>query len=128
MDVWGAEGKLNPFKDIYDLVFQMTVRMASCNELATEPATIQKMADLYWKLEKSATPVSLLLPWFPGTAKKDRREATIGLYNLLTHYVDVRREAKVPSLDAIDIMIADGDDNPTIVAVGPIIRLFQFAI
>jgi hypothetical protein len=36
MDDWGTEGKLNPFKDIYDLVFQMTVRMASCNELATE--------------------------------------------------------------------------------------------
>jgi sterol 14-demethylase len=117
MDDWGAEGIMNPFKDIYDIVFQMTVRMATCKELASDPRMIQKMNDLYWKLEKSATPVGLLLPWFPGTAKKNKEQATRGLYDMLSHYVDIRRKAEVPNSDAIDLLIADGLDDPSIIGV-----------
>jgi hypothetical protein len=120
MKDWGSEGKMNPFKDIYELVFQMTIRMASCQELAGDPAMIRKMSDLYWKLEKSATPVGLLFPWFPGTAKKNKEKAINGLYEMLSHYVHLRREAEVPSLDVIDVLIADGMDNSSIVQASPI--------
>jgi hypothetical protein len=124
MEAWGPEGKMNPFKDIYDLVFQMTVRMATCEELATDVEKIQKMNDLYWKLEKNSTAMSLLLPWFPGTARRNKNEATKSLYTMLYHYVDLRRKAEVPSSDAIDILIADGEDNIAIISVGVILLLF----
>jgi sterol 14-demethylase len=117
MDTWGTRGKLNPFKDIYDLVIQMTVRMATCEELAADLTSVQKLSELYWKLEKSATPVGLLLPWFPGTAKRDKNQATKGLYDMLSHYVNIRRTAEVPSPDAIDVLIGDGADNTIIVEV-----------
>ena len=118
METWGAEGKRNPFKDIYDLVFQLTVRMATCEELATDLRMIERMNDLYWKLDKSSTPASLLLPWFPSTARKDKDEATKNLYDILSHYVDLRQKAEVPNSDAIDLLIADGTDNVTIISVG----------
>jgi hypothetical protein len=121
MDAWGVEGKINPFKSIYDLVFQMTVRMASCHELAADPGSIQKMKDLYWTLEKSATPVSLLLPWFPSTARRNSQQATKDLYNMVSHYVDIKRKAAVPNSDAIDLLIADGVDNPTIFQVSVVL-------
>jgi hypothetical protein len=118
MEGLGVEGKMNPFKDIYDIVFQITVRMATCEELATDLDKIQKMNDLYWKLEKNSTPMSLLLPWFPSPARKNKDEATKGLYDMLSHYVDLRRKAEVPGSDAIDILIADGADDTTIISVG----------
>jgi sterol 14-demethylase len=124
MEAWGSEGKMNPFKDIYDLVFQMTVRMATCEELATDVEKIQKMNDLYWKLEKNSTAMSLLFPWFPGTARRNKNEATKSLYTMLYHYVDLRRKAEVQSSDAIDILIADGEDNIAIISVGVILLLF----
>ncbi|KIM87727.1 hypothetical protein PILCRDRAFT_62967 [Piloderma croceum F 1598] len=114
MDAWGVEGKINPFKSIYDLVFQMTVHMASCHELAADLGSIQKMKDLYWTLEKSATPASLLFPWFPSTARRNSQQATKDLYNMVSHHVDIRRKAAALNLDAIDLLIADGADNPTI--------------
>jgi sterol 14-demethylase len=117
MEAWGTEGKMDPFKNIYDLVIQMTVRMASCEELAADAKSVQHMSDLYWKLEKSATPVGLLLPWFPGTAKKNKKQASQGLYDMLSHYVDVRRRAESSNSDAIDVLIADGADNTIIVEV-----------
>jgi sterol 14-demethylase len=115
MDAWGSEGKIDPFDDVYHLVFQMTVRMATCEELAGDPLMVQKMRQLYWKLQESATAVSLLLPWFPSAARRNKAQATKDLYNTLSHYVDIRRKAQVPSTDAIDVLIADGEDDGTIV-------------
>ena len=100
------------------LVFQMTVRMASCDELAKNIEEIEKIQELYWILEKSATPTALLLPWFPGRAKKAKEVATRELYMKFNHYVDLRREAKVPTTDAIDILIGQGHSNPDIIQVG----------
>ena len=99
------------------LVFQMTVRMASCDELARNTEEIEKIQELYWTLEKSATPIALLLPWFPGRAKKAKEVATRELYMKFNHYVDLRREAKVPTTDAIDILIGQGHSNPDIIQV-----------
>jgi len=115
MEAWGASGKMDPFKDIYDLVFQLTIRLSTCEELATNADSIKKISALYWQYEKSITAVGLLLPWFPGTAKKHQKQSTKGLYDILTHYVDVRRKAKVPNSDPFDILIADGESNAVIV-------------
>ncbi|KAF8816709.1 cytochrome P450 [Phlegmacium glaucopus] len=115
MDMWGKDGRIDPFKDIYDLVFQMTVRMASCAELSSNIKAVEEIQNLYWTLEKSSTPTSLLLPWFPGPAKKRRQAATKELFTKLEGYVEMRRNAAVPSSDMIDILSAQGADNQEIV-------------
>jgi len=127
MEHWGAEGTINPFKDIYNLVFQMTVRMTTCEELASDAKVVQKIGDLYSKIEASYTPVSLLLPWFPSTARKNKSQATMDLYNILIHYVNVRRDAEMRNSDAIDVLIADGEDNIAIAGVGVILLISRFA-
>jgi len=118
---WGKEGTMNPFKDIYEIVFQMTVRMATCRELADDKQAVEKLAQYYWNIEKSATPFASLLPWFPGSAKKTKEKATMGLYHLLGSYVKLHREAPTPSTDPIDVLMAQGisDDNilGTIIAI-----------
>ncbi|KAG6830044.1 hypothetical protein H0H92_002462 [Tricholoma furcatifolium] len=115
MEDWGKEGTLNPFKEVYDLVFQMTVRIGSCRELADDKETIAKIAKNYWALEKSATPFSLLFPWLPCPAKWNRLKATLGLFTTLSGIVKRRREAEEPTSDAIDVLIAAGESNNAIV-------------
>ncbi|KAF9457598.1 cytochrome P450 [Collybia nuda] len=117
MDSWGKEGRIDPFKHVYDLVFQMTVRMATCRELSTDLDAVTRLQGLYWTLEKSATPTSLLLPWFPGPAKRQKEVATKGIYALLDHFVECRRTADVPTSDAIDVLLSQGNDNQNIIAV-----------
>jgi len=132
---WGREGQINPFKEVYDvrrfkrytptshtyadqsqLVFQMTVRMATCEELAKNPAAIEELTQHYWNLEKSATPVALLLPWFNGPAKKLNKSSTTGLYNLLLKYVEDKRKGS-SAQDPIDIFIQDGMSDEVIIGV-----------
>ena len=101
------------------LVFQMMVRWATCQELAENKDDIERLAQHYWDLEKSATPVALLLPWFPSRAKKVQRNSTRALFTLFYKYVILRRKAPVPSSDSIDTLIAYGDTDEAIVGVSP---------
>ena len=55
---------------------QMTVRMVTCAELAADFKTVEDIQRLYWQLEKSAMLTTLLLPWFPGLAKKRMERVT----------------------------------------------------
>jgi sterol 14-demethylase len=115
VETWGKQGKIDPFKSIYDLVFQMTVRMASCDELATDFKAVEEIQELYRQVEKSTTPTTLLLPWFPGPAKKRKQRVTKELYTKLHDYIDLRKNATVPSLSAIDVLLEQGVPTPEIV-------------
>ncbi len=101
----------------------MTVRMAACRELSRDKAAVEKMAGLYWTLEKSATPTSLLLPWIPSPAKRMREAAMIELYNHVVKYVKARRAAGATSSDLIDVLIQNGDSDLTIVHVSEVLPM-----
>jgi hypothetical protein len=73
---WGNSGKFDPFEDIYSMVFQLTIRAAGCREIADSVEECKKLEKLYWQVEKGATPTSVLLPWFPSPARKQKVAAT----------------------------------------------------
>ena len=95
----------------------MTVRMATCAELAADVKTVEEIQGLYWQLEKSATPTALLLPWFPGPAKKRKERAMTALFTKFHDYVEMRKNAAVPSSDSIDVLLGKGVSTPEIVGV-----------
>jgi hypothetical protein len=95
----------------------MTVRMASCAELGADFETIEEIQGLYWQLEKNATPTTQLLPWFPGPAKKRKERATMALFTKLHDYVELRKNAAVPSSDSIDVLLGQGVPTSEIVEV-----------
>ena len=95
----------------------MTVRMTSCAELAADPKALEDIQKLYWQLEKSCTPTAMLLPWFPGPAKKRKERVTKALYTKLHDYVDLRKDAAVPSSDTIDVLLGQGVPTSEIVQV-----------
>ena len=95
----------------------MTVRMASCAELGADFDSVREIQGLYWQIEKNATPTAVLLPWFPGPAKKRKERATKALYTKLHDYVELRKNAAVPSSDSIDFLLGQGAPNSEIVDV-----------
>ena len=93
----------------------MTVRLATCRELSEDHEAVAQLAEHYWNMEKSTTPVSVLLPWFPSSAKKTKAKATLGLYTLLSSYVRLRRNASTPTTDTIDALLGQGVSDDAIV-------------
>ena len=102
----------------FQLVFLMTARMAACHDLTKNEADLKKIGDLFMTLQTSATPTSLLLPWFPSPARKTVKQATTELFTMLYTYVENRRNEELTS-DAIDVLIADGETTQSIVGVSP---------
>jgi len=96
----------------------MTARTTTCHDLVKNEAHLKKIGGLFRALQTSATPVSLLLPWFPGPARMTGIRAGIELYTLLYSYIETRRRAE-PTNDAIDILIADGETTQNMVGVSP---------
>jgi sterol 14-demethylase len=123
MEAWGVAGKVDPFKDIYNIVVQMSIRLSTCEELASNPRTVKHLGDLYLQQATSTTPMTLLFPWFPCAAKKQKERSAKGLYDILSHHVYLRREAKVPNSDSFDVLIADGESDTAIVQVSVTICL-----
>jgi sterol 14-demethylase len=99
------------------LVFQVTVRMATCSELADDPEAVSRLWELYQTVEKSTTPAAILFPWFPSSGRKARDKATADLFVMLLSYVELRRNAKVPSSDAIDVLLSGGAPTNEIIEV-----------
>ncbi|KAF8872702.1 cytochrome P450 [Infundibulicybe gibba] len=106
MELWGRSGSIDPFKNVYDLVFLMTARMATCRELTQDMAVVQRL---------QCNPTALLLPWLPTRAKKDKNAATQELFTTVDKFVEDRKQAKVPSSDAIDVLLGQGLSNQAIV-------------
>ena len=95
----------------------MTVRTATCSELSEDRAAIKLLAKHYWDIEKNSSAVSLLLPWFPSSARKAKQKATMALYTMLLSYVNVRRKALTKSMEPIDFFISQGLSDNIIVGV-----------
>lgn len=91
--------------------------MATCRELSQDKEATEKMAQLYWALEKSATPMALLLPWIPSPSKTMSKVATTELYSHLVKYVQNRRAAGATTSDPIDVLIHTGDPDHIVVNV-----------
>ena len=94
----------------------MTARLTACRDLTKNRADLKKIKELLITIQDSTTPVSALLPWFPGPARKSINQATTELYTLLLTYAKARRNAE-PTSDAIDVLIADGETDYKIAGV-----------
>ena len=137
MKEWGTEGKMNPFNELYDvslhlsrfhmfiidliiqLVFQLTVRMASCRELSENREAIALLSKNYWEIEKNGTPVTVLFPWFPSFAKRAKKRATKVLCDTFLAYINLRRKSSTPSNDPIDLYLSQGLSDNEIIEVRP---------
>jgi hypothetical protein len=96
----------------------MTVWTFTCRDLAKNGFDRKKIQELFLTLQTSATPASLLLPWFPSPARKRVKQATTEFFTMLWTYVETRRHAE-PTSDAMDVLIADGETTQNIVKVSP---------
>lgn len=93
----------------------MTVRMASCRELASDLSALTKLQNHYWTLENSTTPGTLLFPWFPSSSKSAKEASIKAIYTMILHYINERKNSLVPSSDAIDLLLGEGISDDDII-------------
>ena len=117
-------GITEPFDSIYKIVFQLTMRMVGCNEIANDPRLLAKTLGFFETIGQSATPAGVIFPWLPTLAKLKRTYAGGLLYVMFQGIVNERKSSGRREEDALQFMIDQGDDITSIIRVG-IRRVFR---
>ncbi|KEP54176.1 cytochrome P450 family 6 protein [Rhizoctonia solani 123E] len=115
MDTWGETGKFDPFEVMYSTVFQLTIRVAGAREIADSMEKCKQLEELYWKVEKGSTAASLLLPWLPSSARKQKVSATTEIYTIFDDIIKTRQRENRREEDALQIFIDQGDSTVDII-------------
>jgi len=110
-------GVTDPFDSIYKIVFQLTMRTVACNEIAEDPALLDKTLHLFESIERAATPTVVMYPSLPTLSKLKRVLAGAQLYMIFRKIVDERKRTDRRDHDALQYMMDHGDDIRTIITV-----------
>lgn len=100
------------------IVFQLSIRAASCQEIANSPSQVARVTELYWNMERGSTATTVLLPWLPSKARSLKKESTMELYQLVKSIIDDRKKTGRRGEDAMQVLIDEGDNVNDIVQVG----------
>jgi sterol 14-demethylase len=108
---------MDPFDEIYKIVFQLTMRAVGCDDIAEDPALLKKTLSLYETIDSSTTPATVIFPWFPTPALIKRTVAGARLYMMLQKIAERRRKNNVRGEDALQFLLDQGDTMDKIIAV-----------
>ncbi|KAF7942921.1 uncharacterized protein EAE97_006375 [Botrytis byssoidea] len=107
----------DPFVSIYEIVFQLTIRMVDSAEIVNDTEKLRKTLKLFETIEQSTTPMSIVFPWMPTFALIKRTIAGGRLYYLFKGIMDNRKKMNHRETDALQYHIDMGDDIKLIIQV-----------
>lgn len=108
---------IDPFDNIYRLVFQLTMRTVACVEIASDHEMLRKVLDLFETIESTATPLSIMYSWMPWPSKFRRTYAGAKLYMIFKNIIDKRAQEGRREEDTLQYLIDQGDDVTRIITV-----------
>ncbi|KAL9087955.1 MAG: hypothetical protein Q9159_003397 [Coniocarpon cinnabarinum] len=105
----------DPFDSLYRLVFQLTVRLLCCDEIADDSKRRSKMLYLYETIENSSTPTTIILPtWFPNPFQLWIGISGLRLYLMLKAAIDTKRKTPVRKRDTLELLLDENAGNEKI--------------
>ncbi|KAJ9635517.1 hypothetical protein H2199_008520 [Coniosporium tulheliwenetii] len=102
-------GITDPFKSIYEIVYQLTMRTVGSNEIADSPELLHKTLSLFETIAKTSTAGTIIFPWFPSPAIIKRYIAGGKLYMIMKNIMDERQRTGRRENDALQYCIDQGD-------------------
>ncbi|KAJ2900619.1 hypothetical protein MKZ38_002318 [Zalerion maritima] len=106
-----AAGVLNPYEDVYRLVYQLTMRTLGCEEIAEDRKLGDETLRLYEDAEEGTSPARFVVPWLPTPAWWRRVKSGARLYGILDGIVKERRRSKEGGArkeDALQVLLDQG--------------------
>ena len=110
-------GLTNPFDIIYRIVFQLTIRIVGCNDIAEDPELLGKTLKLYEYINSSATATAVMFPWFPSPAVVKGTIAGGRLYMIIRKIVNERKVTGKRGNDPLQFLIDQGNSMAQIIEV-----------
>ena len=96
------------------------MRCLAGHELADDAAAIARLRGLYDTLDRSTTPLSVLLPWLPSSSMLSKVWASKQVYDIIDGAIRARVAGGVAHDDTLQMLLDHGDEKLVVVGVSPI--------
>ncbi|KAK5657428.1 hypothetical protein OQA88_3000 [Cercophora sp. LCS_1] len=106
----GEERVMDPFDDIYRLVYNLTMRTVGAAEIYRSPELMEKTLGWFEKLQ-NASAVQIIFPWMPTFADLSRVYAGARVFYLLKSLMEDRKKAGRREQDALQHLIDTGNGD-----------------
>ncbi|EME83524.1 uncharacterized protein MYCFIDRAFT_211364 [Pseudocercospora fijiensis CIRAD86] len=81
----------DPFQSIYRIVFQLTVRLSACDELADDPVLREQTLHYFEQIAGATSPLTIMFPWIPSWGKVMRTYGGVRLFMIFKKLTDQRK-------------------------------------
>lgn len=115
--VGATSGIMDPFDDIYRIVYLLTMRTVGANEIARSPELLEKTLGLFETIEQCSSPARIIFPWMMTPAHLRKMYAGGKLYMIFSKLVEERKEKGRREDDALQFLIDSGSDMVRILSV-----------
>lgn len=113
----GREGVLDPFDDIYRIVYRLTMRIVGATEIASSPELLATTLRLFEQIEQSSSPARIIFPWLPTPAHLKRMAAGARLYIIFNRIIEERKRVGRREEDALQHLLDTGEDTLKVLTV-----------
>jgi len=108
---------MNPFVDLYRLVFRLSNRSLGAFEVAEDEKLLDKVLDIFQRFEQYENPFRMIIPWFPVPDHFWRLLYTAKLFLLLRSVVKKKKRSRRKQPDTIQYLLDQGCSIQEIVTV-----------
>jgi len=109
---------VNPFDDLYRLVYQLTMRTVGCAEIAGDEKLLAETLGIFESIDGASAGSKLLVPsWMTTPSHLRRLWAGMRMYFLFKGIIDTRAKEGTRREDALQVLIDSGFDVADIISV-----------
>lgn len=112
-----ASGVLDPYDDVYNTVYQLTMRTLGPSEIANDPELLAKTLHLFGDIERGASPMRIIFPWLPTVGWVRQVVAGARMYAILDKIVKRRKAEGRTEEDSLQFLMDTGANTKDILTV-----------
>jgi len=109
---------MNPFSDIYKLIFRLSNRGLGAFEVAEDEALLNQVLDIFQRFDDYDNPYRILLPWLPLREHFWRLYYAAKMFLILRSITNKRRRSGRTRLDTVQYLLDQGCSMQEVVTVG----------
>lgn len=103
-------GMIDPFDDLYRIVYMLTVRMVGPTEFVERPELLDQTLHYFEKFESSMSTARVVVPWLPTYSYAKQLFYGAKLYGVMSGVVKERNRTGHRVNDALQFLMDTGED------------------
>ncbi|ROT39892.1 cytochrome P450 6A1 [Sodiomyces alkalinus F11] len=101
---------MDPFEDMYRLVYRLTMRTVGCDEIATDLDQLRTTLSLFEAIDSGATASRIIFPWLPTLGQARQLWSGYRMYRILEGIVADRRRTGRRGNDGLQELLDQDTD------------------